>query len=216
MGQLIYHFLFSLWHAGFKYALLLGGRSKLWGFQVTSSQNFWLFVACWRWHENAGPNTYKSIHYFCLNWNFYFIFFSFDIVDIFQGYNGSQLWDTAFCVQAIISTNLVEEFGPTLRNAHTFLKKSQVLSLLVRNYSIFLICIYCLSPCFDLYPAVVWMFLKVLEDCPGNLDYWYRHISKGAWPFSTADHGWPISDCTAEGLKVMVTVIKSFALFSLF
>ncbi|KAI3681373.1 hypothetical protein L6452_36167 [Arctium lappa] len=50
-----------------------------------------------------------------------------------QGYNGSQLWDTAFTVQAIISTNLIEEFG--------------------------------------------------------------------AWPFSTADHGWPISDCTAEGLK---------------
>lgn len=23
----------------------------------------------------------------------------------------------------------------------------------------------------------------------------------GGWPFSTAAHGWPISDCTAEGLK---------------
>lgn len=45
---------------------------------------------------------------------------------------------------------------------------------------------------------------KVLDDCPGNLDSWYRHISKGAWPFSTADHGWPISDCTAEGLKVII------------
>ena len=44
--------------------------------------------------------------------------------------------------------------------------------------------------------------MKVLEDCPGDLNFWYRHISKGAWPFSTADHGWPISDCTAEGLKV--------------
>lgn len=50
-------------------------------------------------------------------------------------------------------------------------------------------------------------FLKVLEDSPGDLDSWYRHISKGAWPFSTADHGWPISDCTAEGLKVMVNQI---------
>lgn len=46
------------------------------------------------------------------------------------------------------------------------------------------------------------LLLKVLEDCPGDLNFWYRHISKGAWPFSTADHGWPISDCTAEGLKV--------------
>ncbi|GKV20477.1 hypothetical protein SLEP1_g30601 [Rubroshorea leprosula] len=25
----------------------------------------------------------------------------------------------------------------------------------------------------------------------------YRHISKGGWPFSTPDSGWPVSDCTA-------------------
>ncbi|KAK4396655.1 Cycloartenol Synthase [Sesamum angolense] len=90
-----------------------------------------------------------------------------------QGYNGSQLWDTAFAVQAIISTNLADEFGPTLRRAHTYIKNSQV-----------------------------------LDDCPGNLDFWYRHISKGAWPFSTADHGWPISDCTAEGLKAVLLLSK--------
>ncbi|KAJ6288190.1 hypothetical protein OIU76_024223 [Salix suchowensis] len=68
-----------------------------------------------------------------------------------QGYNGSQLWDTAFA----------------------YLKDSQV-----------------------------------LEDCPGDLNFWYRHISKGAWPFSTADHGWPISDCTAEGLKAVLLLSK--------
>ncbi|CAH1421817.1 unnamed protein product [Lactuca virosa] len=90
-----------------------------------------------------------------------------------QGYNGSQLWDTAFTVQAIISTNLIEEFGPTLKKGHMFIKKSQV-----------------------------------LDNCPGDLDYWYRHISKGAWPFSTADHGWPISDCTAEGLKAALLLSK--------
>ncbi|TYJ33723.1 hypothetical protein E1A91_A05G122500v1 [Gossypium mustelinum] len=83
-----------------------------------------------------------------------------------QGYNGSQLWDTAFAIQAIISTSLADEYGSVLRKAHGFLKYSQV-----------------------------------LEDCPGDLNFWYRHISKGAWPFSTADHGWPISDCTSEGLK---------------
>ncbi|AQK68379.1 Cycloartenol synthase [Zea mays] len=83
-----------------------------------------------------------------------------------QGYNGSQLWDTAFTVQAIVATNLIEEFGPTLKLAHNYIKNSQV-----------------------------------LDDCPGDLNDWYRHTSKGAWPFSTADHGWPISDCTAEGLK---------------
>ena len=60
---------------------------------------------------------------------------------------------------------------------------------------------------------------QVLEDCPGDLSLWYRHISKGAWPFSTADHGWPISDCTSEGLKVkpnslqIYHVIHDFDLF---
>ncbi|KAF2290132.1 hypothetical protein GH714_003331 [Hevea brasiliensis] len=90
-----------------------------------------------------------------------------------QGYNGSQLWDTSFAVQAILSTNLVEEYGPTLRKAHTYIKKSQV-----------------------------------LENCSGDHKLWYRHISKGAWPFSTADHGWPISDCTAEGLKAVLLLSK--------
>ncbi|KAL4205266.1 hypothetical protein AMTRI_Chr01g113710 [Amborella trichopoda] len=84
-----------------------------------------------------------------------------------QGYNGSQLWDTAFAVQAIISSNLVQEYYPALKKAHDYIKYSQV-----------------------------------LENCYGDLQFWYRHISKGAWPFSTRDHGWPISDCTGEGLKV--------------
>lgn len=53
---------------------------------------------------------------------------------------------------------------------------------------------------------------KVLDDCPGDLSYWYRHISKGAWPFSTADHGWPISDCAAEGLKVLIEPEKKSSL----
>ncbi|XP_022842490.1 cycloartenol Synthase-like [Olea europaea var. sylvestris] len=90
-----------------------------------------------------------------------------------QGYNGSQLWDTTFVVQAIISTKLGEEFGTTLRKAHTYLKKSQV-----------------------------------LEDCPGDLSLWYRHISKGGWSFSTADQGWPVSDCTVEGLKAVLLLSK--------
>ena len=35
---------------------------------------------------------------------------------------------------------------------------------------------------------------------------YYRHISKGGWPFSTSAHGWPISDCTAEGLKAILNL----------
>lgn len=37
---------------------------------------------------------------------------------------------------------------------------------------------------------------------------YYRHISKGAWPFSTRDHGWPISDCTSEGIKCVLLLQK--------
>nr|XP_051192225.1 cycloartenol synthase-like isoform X2 [Lolium perenne] len=83
-----------------------------------------------------------------------------------QGYNGSQLWDTAFTVEAILATELTEEYGSTLKLANDYIKNSQV-----------------------------------LYDCPGDLSYWYRHISKGSWTFSTADQGWPVSDCTALGLK---------------
>jgi len=41
---------------------------------------------------------------------------------------------------------------------------------------------------------------QLKRDVP-NHDGVYRHISKGAWPFSTRDCGWIVSDCTAEGLK---------------
>ncbi|PQQ11008.1 cycloartenol Synthase [Prunus yedoensis var. nudiflora] len=83
-----------------------------------------------------------------------------------QGYNGSQFWDVALAVQAILATNLVNESGFVLQKAHNFIKNTQVKT-----------------------------------NSSGNLSYWYRHISKGGWPFSTPDNGWPVSDCTAEGLK---------------
>ncbi|KAJ6673077.1 TERPENE CYCLASE/MUTASE FAMILY MEMBER [Salix viminalis] len=91
-----------------------------------------------------------------------------------QGYNGSQLWDASFAVQAIISSNLLEEFGPTLRKAHTFIKKIHrfwkiALEILVSGIAIF--------------PKV-------------------HGLSQ------LADHGWPISDCTAEGLKVVNVILS--------
>ncbi|KAF8400155.1 hypothetical protein HHK36_013451 [Tetracentron sinense] len=83
-----------------------------------------------------------------------------------QGYNGSQLWDAAFSVQAILSTKLTNEYGLMIKKAHEFIKNTQVLA-----------------------------------NSSGDLSSWYRHICKGAWPFSTPDNGWAVSDCTAEGLK---------------
>ena len=38
---------------------------------------------------------------------------------------------------------------------------------------------------------------------------YFRHVSKGGWPFSTSAHGWPISDCTSEGLKATLCLLHS-------
>lgn len=83
-----------------------------------------------------------------------------------QGYNGSQLWDTAFSSQAIVTAPraVIEPFYKTLSRAHEYIEITQV-----------------------------------LEDVP-NRERFYRHRSYGAWPFSTRAHGWPIADCTGEGL----------------
>ncbi|KAK8468929.1 hypothetical protein PHAVU_006G156700 [Phaseolus vulgaris] len=40
--------------------------------------------------------------------------------------SGSQTWDAGFIVQALLATNLIEEYGSTLTKAHDFIKKSQV------------------------------------------------------------------------------------------
>lgn len=46
-------------------------------------------------------------------------------------------------------------------------------------------------------------FLRVtqIRDNPPNYQKYYRQMNKGAFPFSTAECGWIVSDCTAEGLK---------------
>ncbi|MEI9937195.1 MAG: terpene cyclase/mutase family protein [Pseudomonadota bacterium] len=46
---------------------------------------------------------------------------------------------------------------------------------------------------------------QVLEDVPER-ERCFRHASKGGWPFSSRAHGWPISDCTAEGLKACLAI----------
>ncbi|KAF2301460.1 hypothetical protein GH714_024651 [Hevea brasiliensis] len=47
-------------------------------------------------------------------------------------------------------------------------------------------------------------FLKnsqLTENPSGNYKRMFRHASKGAWTFSDKDHGWQVSDCTAESFK---------------
>jgi squalene/oxidosqualene cyclase-like protein len=89
-----------------------------------------------------------------------------------QGYNSSELWDTAFAVQGILATGQAERMRPSLERAAHYLESNQV-----------------------------------LENVP-EMEKGYRHRSRGGWPFSTRAHGWPISDCTAEGLKASLLLEK--------
>jgi 2,3-oxidosqualene cyclase len=81
-----------------------------------------------------------------------------------NGYNSSQLWDTAFAIQALVASG-ADHARETLARASRFVASQQV-----------------------------------REDSPHH-ERFYRHPSRGGWPFSTREHGWPISDCTAEAVK---------------
>ncbi len=87
-----------------------------------------------------------------------------------NGYNGSQLWDTAFGAQAICEGGGEKTVPEALRKAYDFIDYTQVKEE-VRNHK-----------------------------------YFFRHDSVGGWPFSTNAHGWPITDCTAEGLSSVIAL----------
>jgi len=96
-----------------------------------------------------------------------------------QGYNGSQCWDTSFTAQAFVDSGVIEE--APLKKIYSFLERTQILSTEVSGST----------------------GAALYESEPMRKKY-YRHVSKGGWPFSTSAHGWPISDCTAEALKAML------------
>jgi len=98
-----------------------------------------------------------------------------------QGYNGSQGWDVSFAVQALAEADLVEEFTPMCCKAFSYLERTQILC----------------SPPSRSSPAYAY-------EEPAMRKRYFRHVSEGGWPFSSAAHGWPISDCTAEGLKAVL------------
>lgn len=85
-----------------------------------------------------------------------------------SGYNGSQLWDTSFAVQAICACGLQDEYAEAMRFAHHYVDIAQV------------------------------------QEDPMAAEQFYRHRTKGAWNFSTSNQGWQVSDCTAEGLRVLL------------
>ena len=82
---------------------------------------------------------------------------------------------------------LVHEFEPMCQKAYAYLERTQILC----------------TPASRLSPAYAY------ESVEMRIKY-FRHVSEGGWPFSSAAHGRPISDCTAEGLKA-VLLLRSHA-----
>lgn len=49
--------------------------------------------------------------------------------------------------------------------------------------------------------ALEWLDQCQIRENPKHYTTAYRHRTKGAWPFSTKEQGYTVSDCTGEGLK---------------
>ena len=105
-----------------------------------------------------------------------------------KGYNGSQCWDTSFAIQAIYESELLDEFPEVSKRVWAYLERCQILSTEISQAT----------------PAYKYESAKYRRQ-------YYRHISEGGWPFSTSAHGWPITDCTGEGLKGVLCLLKSEA-----
>jgi len=90
-----------------------------------------------------------------------------------SGYNGSQLWDTAFATRAILESDLGKLFPGTIQKSYQFIELSQIKAEHATHREFF------------------------------------RHPMIGSWPFSTAENGWPVADCTAEGLSATLAIHDS-------
>lgn len=54
--------------------------------------------------------------------------------------------------------------------------------------------------------ALGWLDRCQIRENPKHYESAYRHQTKGAWPFSTKEQGYTVSDCTAEGLKAVLYI----------
>ena len=50
--------------------------------------------------------------------------------------------------------------------------------------------------------------MQILSEHETHKEF-FRHPMIGSWPFSTAEQGWPVADCTAEGLSATLAIHKS-------
>jgi len=54
--------------------------------------------------------------------------------------------------------------------------------------------------------ALGWLEQCQIRENPKHFKSAYRHTTKGAWPFSTKEQGYTVSDCTGEGLKAVLYI----------
>ncbi|KAI6125392.1 terpenoid cyclases/protein prenyltransferase alpha-alpha toroid [Pisolithus croceorrhizus] len=54
--------------------------------------------------------------------------------------------------------------------------------------------------------ALEWLDVCQIRDNPKHYETAYRHRTKGAWPFSTKEQGYTVSDCVGEGLKSVLYI----------
>uniref|UniRef100_A0A7S1NID4 Terpene cyclase/mutase family member n=1 Tax=Eutreptiella gymnastica TaxID=73025 RepID=A0A7S1NID4_9EUGL len=101
-----------------------------------------------------------------------------------QGYNGSQSWDTSLAIQGIVESGLADEFPEVCQNAWKYLERTQILSTRTSQST-----------------------EAFKYEAAAERQKYYRHVSQGGWPFSTSAHGWPIGDCTSEGMKAMLCLV---------
>jgi lanosterol synthase len=90
-----------------------------------------------------------------------------------SGYNGSQLWDTAFTMHAMLESDLGLLLPKVLEKSENFIDNMQILSEHETHHEFF------------------------------------RHPMIGSWPFSTAEQGWPVADCTSKGLSAALSLQKT-------
>ena len=90
-----------------------------------------------------------------------------------NGYNGSQLWDTAFATRAMLESGLGKLFPETIAKSYRFIELAQIKA-----------------------------------EHPTHAEF-FRHPMIGSWPFSTPENGWPVADCTAEGLSAALAIHHS-------
>lgn len=64
--------------------------------------------------------------------------------------------------------------------------------------------------------ALEWLEAAQMTENPKHYHEAYRHATKGAWPFSTKEQGYTVSDCTGEGLKAVLYLQEHLECASLY